>query len=552
MKVRTGERRRVQFELVPAFRSDDADDGAACWAEGIAVPWNQVVKADGLLESFERGAIDPAQIVWQQFYAEHAHLRGLLPVGLITDAEDRTEGLWYRARISDTTDGRDVATLLRDKVLRANSIGFTPTAYRDDDDTGGVIWTAATGDEVSVVARPAYKGAVITKVRSADNPTEGNHMDEEAVRAAIEAALGEIRTRSEEHARQIAVLLDGSAGGGRPGHAPVMSKFRSLAAAVKALAPAKGRSREITDDELAELHAAYEGGMETRAYTGATTGELGSTLKPAWIDRDIKVITENRRIFELFSSDRLPAEGMSVEFPKFGTKTGDAAAQAAEGDDLTYIEIDLTTDTANIGTYGAYSQLTRQTIERSSVAYLAKVLQIQRISYGKVSNAAVRGVLTGYAGTNTDTLPFADKGKAPAWEERVLQAAADFESNSVSGPPTAWVMGLTHFRQAALLTDTTGRPIFSVSGSPVNSVGDVDLTKLTLNIGGLRAFLDPGLTGNYSYIASREAITTLESGPFNLTDENIVNLSKAFSLYGYLAITKNDAKGITKINHPAA
>ncbi len=518
--------------------------------EGIGAPWGETIEFDGQLERFDRGCFDAASGVGAAFYGVHSHLTGGLPVGLVVASENRDEGQWFQVRISETPAGDELLTLIRDKVITGLSVGMRLISTRLDGDV--TVYTESELIELSGVPRPAYKTARVSAVRTEDRPApptpEGNTVDPEEL-ARLQAALTDLQTRSDEQQRQISVLTDR---GGTGGSQPVPAKYRSLGAVVKALAPAKGQARAISDEELSELHRAYDEAMETRAYTGATTTDLGSTLKPAWIERDVKVISENRRIFDLFASERLPAEGMSVEFPKFGTKTGDVAKQAAQGDDLTYIEIDLTTDTANVETFGAFSQLTRQAIERGSVPYLNKVLQVQRISYGKVTNSSVRTTLTGYTGTNTDTLPFADRGKAPAWEERVLQAAADFESNSITGPPSAWVMGLTQFKQAALLTDTTGRPIFSVSGQPVNSIGTTDLLNLRLNIGGLPAFLDPGLAGNYSYIASKEAITTLESGPFNLTDENIVNLSKAFSLYGYLAITKNDAKGITKINHPAA
>lgn len=518
--------------------------------EGIGAPWGETIEFAGQLERFERGCFDAASGVGAAFYGIHSHLTGGLPVGLVVASENRDEGQWFQVRISETPAGDELLTLLRDNVITGLSVCMRLISTRLDGDV--TVYTESELIELSGVPRPAYKTARVSAVRTEDRPApptpEGNTVDPQEL-ARLQAALAELRTRSDEQQRQISVLTDR---GGTGGSQPVPAKYRSLGAVVKALAPAKGQARTVADEELSELHRAYDEAMETRAYTGATTTELGSTLKPAWIERDIKLITENRRIFELFSSDRLPSEGMSVEYPKFNSKTGDVEKQAAEGEDLTYIEIDLTTASAGVETFGAYSQLTRQTIERASVPFLNKTLQVQKISYGKVTNTAVRTVLTGFAGTNTDTLPFADRGKAAAWEERVLQAASDFERNSVTGEPDVWIMGLTHFRQAALLTDSTGRPIFSVNGDSVNSIGSVDLRKLRLNIGGMPVFLDPGLTGTSSYIVSKDAITTLESGPFSLTDENIVNLSKAFSLYGYLAITKNDAKGITKINHPAA
>lgn len=536
--------------ITDADLSIRAEDNSAEWlVEGIAVPWGQVIRADGELEQFERGSADPDQIIGQAFYAEHSHIRGLLPVGSIIAAEDRAEGLWIRCRISQTDAGREVYTLLRDGVLRGLSVGFVPLKVRT---VNGVnVYTSTRISEVSTVARAAYSRATVTAVRSAGATTrEESSMTPEEVQSAIEDAVSELRTRSDEQARQLAVLADGAGHAG--GQAPVLDKFRSLGAFVKGLAPGKGKPRTVTDEEADELTRAYEEAMETRAYTGATTAELGTTLKPAWIDRDIKFITERRRIFEQFSSERLPSEGLSVEYPKFGSRTGDVDDQAVEGDDLDYLELVVTTATASVLTGGGYSQLTRKVIERSSVAYLNKVLQMHKISYARWSNLKLRNTLTGLAGTNADTVLFADKGKAGAWTDCVLQAASDFELNSTTGAPDLWIMGLTQFRQLVSIEDTTGRPVFVINGDGSNTVGNADLRNLRANVAGMPVWLDPGLTGTDSYICSREALTTMESGPFTLNDENIVNLSKAFSIYGYLTITANDAKGVTKVSHPAA
>jgi hypothetical protein len=48
------------------------------------------------------------------------------PIGRPTRLEEREDGLYIEARISDTTLGRDVLTLLRDQVLTELSIGFDP------------------------------------------------------------------------------------------------------------------------------------------------------------------------------------------------------------------------------------------------------------------------------------------------------------------------------------------------------------------------------------------------------------------------------------------
>lgn len=523
------------------------DDGEEWTVEGIAVPWGQTIDVAGRKERFERGAFGEFA-GGAPFYADHLHRFGHLPVGRVVASENRDAGQWVKIAISRTAAGADVRTLMQDGVLPGLSVGFKPLIDRQDQ--GVTVRSRATFGEVSATAFPAYSQAIVTDVRHRTDHRE-DPMTTTTTEATTSAEdLAELRSTIADMERQLAVLNDGDHPGGAPTSAA--TKYRSLGHFVKALAPAKGRGREVTDAEALELREAFDEAMEFRAYTGATTAELGTTSKATWIDRDVKLITERRRIFEQFSSERLPAEGMSVEYPKFGSKTGDVGKQVAEGDDLNYLELVITSDSAEVDTYGGWSQLTRQVIERASVAYLNKVLQVQKISYGKITNGALRTVLTGLAGTNTDTLALADVGDYEAWIDLVLQASSDFELNSTTGAPDLWIMGLTQFRQLIAVKGSDGRPLFVVNGDGSNTIGTVDVRAIRANVAGMPVWLDPGLTGDYSYMASRDAITTLESGPFALSDENIVNLSKAFSLYGYLAITANDPKGVTKINHATA
>src|SRR5690606_18579735 len=118
--------------------------------------------------------------------------------------------------------------------------------------------------------------------------------------------------------------------------------------------------------------------------TGADTTD--SVVRPAWIDRDVKLVELNRPIFNLFSSEALPEDGMTIEYPTFGTVTGGVGPQSAQGEDLPYLELAVSTSSTTVSTRGAYSLLTRQVIERSSIAYVNKVLRAQAISYARNTN----------------------------------------------------------------------------------------------------------------------------------------------------------------------
>jgi HK97 family phage prohead protease len=90
---------------------------------------------------------------------------GRLPIGkALTLREDRS-GLVGEFRVSKTGDGDEALELVRDGVLDAFSVGFTPIQQND---TGTLVErTEVKLSEVSLVAFPAYTDAVVSGVRAA-------------------------------------------------------------------------------------------------------------------------------------------------------------------------------------------------------------------------------------------------------------------------------------------------------------------------------------------------------------------------------------------------
>lgn len=367
-------------------------------------------------------------------------------------------------------------------------------------------------------------------------------MTPEQIAAAIETSsvVTELRQQHAEQARQLAVLqADGPGGAGGTAALP----YRSLAEFIKALADRNARPSSFDARGHAELL--------TRAYSGATTTDAHAD-GPAWIKRDVRLVAENRNVLELFSKEPLPAEGMAVSYPQFGSKSGEVGEQAAQGDDLPYLELRITDDSAPVRTYGGYSELSRQAIERAGVPYLAKVLRMQAISYAKQTNGVVRTALAaGAAAYNQLTMPAAPTATEAI--DAVLDGAQAVHANSLGLEAEVWLMTLAQFKSLAHITDSAGRPIFVLNGDGSNTIGNANITALRGSVAGFPFVVDLGMTGTYSYMVSSEALTVLEQpgAPFNLEDENIVNLTKQFSLYGYLALTKNDPKGVTRVTHAA-
>lgn len=487
---------------------------------GLAVPYGEVIDVGGYRERFERGdhAFEPDALL---FYG-HDHRSGGMPVGRVIASRDTDAGLEVRVQISKTSKGDEVYQLARDGVLKKFSIGFEPISHREED--GVVVRTASRAKEVSITPFPAYASASITQVREEDHhKEESTQMSDENINEDVV----EMRDTLAELERRIAVMAeerDENLAGNKV-------QFRTAGELLKALASGDEKARM-------ELRAADATPPATSVQAGADFDNGGN-----WINRPLRFVLERRRTINLFSKAPLPAAGNTVEYPKVGSTNGTVAKQNAEGDALAYMEVELTTGSATVGTYGGYSRLSRQAIERSDMAYLDAVLRYQAIQYAKATEAVVRAAMTGAAGTGTATLA---GDTVEGWLDLVIDGAAAIEDDSLGLQAEFMIVSRDVFKKIAHKTDSADRPVFALTGDNVNTAGRANLVKASANIAGLPVVVDPNLAANTCIMASSEALSTLESqgAPFRLNDESVVNLTKDFSLYGYLAVTLNDAKGL--------
>ena len=488
---------------------------------GLAVPYGQVTNVGDYKESFDRGAFGDIDNV-KLFYGHDT------PIGLVTKGEDLEDGFHIEARISNTPKGDEIYTLLKDGVLNKFSVGFVPVEDRMDEDV--VVRTKATLKEVSVVAFPAYEGASVLAVRedstkdsdgtAAENiKVKGdiNDMSENTFASANDVA--ELRTTVDEMERRMATL-------GTDANDNAAPQFRSGGDFIKALA----------DGDAAAQN-------EIRAYTGAVLAD--SHTSNDWKATLLNIVDKGRPVLNLFSRGPLGSQGNSVEYPKVSALTGDVAKQAAEGDNLAYLEVGITTATAPVETYGGYSELSRQAIERSDVSYLDAVLRFQAASYAKVTNAKVRSVMVG-ATAQTGTSFTLASATAADFLGAVVDGVAKIDANGqgaqadfilVSGDVYAKMTGVA----------STGFA-FDANNSNGQTIGSVNVRGIAGSLAGVPIVVDAGLAAKSFYVASSTAVTTWENSgaPLRLQDENIINLTKQFSLYGYLAVGVTNANGLVK------
>ena len=465
---------------------------------GIAVPYGQTTDLGwGTKERFEVGSAIPAgdaMLFWR-----HDE-----PIGKIIEHEQTDEGLVIRARISETPRGNEAYTLVRDGVISKFSVGFEPVEQRIEED-GTIVRTLANVREVSLVPMPAYDGATLTEVReSAPNTKEEETMTEIVVPDT--AGLDEVRESVEMLERQIATIQVAPS-------APVVDT-RSAGEVLKAIA--KGDENEI------------------RAYTGGTTAD--AIMMNGWVGDLTRLVESAAVMRNAFGAASLPSEGNFIEYGQLKTNTVDVDVQAAEGDDLVFGLVELETKTAPVKTYGGYSTLSRQEIERSSTNILDVTLRAQAIAAGKAINDAIRAAYVTNHGAQVTAGNAVAIGATPtyaSWVAAAIDAAIKFEALGLT--LDALIVDPTTFKSLTALEGADGRPVFLVTGSGSNNIGELSVPGLSGSLANIPVILDAGLTDEVAFV-NRQAIRFYGSPVVRLQDENIVNLSKDFSLYTYGAV----------------
>lgn len=272
-----------------------------------------------------------------------------------------------------------------------------------------------------------------------------------------------------------------------------------------------------------------------RAYTGGTSAD--AIVRPQWVGDLTRLVEEAAVLASLFQTGTLPPEGLTLEYGQLKADTTKVEEQVNEGDDLAYGKVVLETKSAPVKTFGGYTQLTRKEIERSSVNILDANLRALAIAAGKRRNAALRAFFaTAVAGqvTAANTVQVLDETKYISWVTAIVNAAEKYTDLGLA--LEALVVDKTKFLSLASLTATDGRPLMTVSGTGTNVIGSLNVKGISGELASVPIKLNPKQAAPGAAFINGSAIRAYNGPLVNLQDENVVNLSKDFSVYFYSAL----------------
>jgi HK97 family phage prohead protease len=520
---------------------DTNDTGDGMTLEGVAVPFNQRYA----LFSDYAEVIDPDCDFGTRKTVKVSREHGDL-IGKLTDMRSEADGLHVVAKLADTESGREAAELVREGVYDGFSIGFRPVENRVIDSDDGVTEVHRRKVdlfEVAVTGIPAYPAAEITSQRSqttttnneSEAPSMGNDNEQRDVNERLEAFGEELRGIKATVAAGIQTTAPAELGG----------EFRTAGDYLKAL----------SDERNADHAAAIDLMRQTRDQI--VTGDTGNTV--AWIANDLRLIEQRRKVTNILTRDTLPATGMSMEYNVVSEDTTAAAKQTAEGTALTFGKVKFGTKTADINTYGGYTTLSRQTIERSTTPMLNTALKALNNAYAKSTENAVRTYLYDIIKSQRDATDNPNNITAPAalnamtpdqWAGLILDAAEVMDDRNAAMTR----LGVSKDVALALIKlKDSGNRFMDISGKGGDTIGAFDLTGVVGDLMRVPVYLLPKApTGTAAFI-DPTAVTVWESGgPTQLSNTDPVNIVDNYSVYGYMAVAATFTDGLLPVKFAAA
>lgn len=520
---------------------DTNDTGDGMTLEGVAVPFNQRYA----LFSDYAEVIDPDCDFGTRKTVKVSREHGDL-IGKLTDMRSEADGLHVVAKLADTESGREAAELVREGVYDGFSIGFRPVENRVIDSDDGVTEVHRRKVdlfEVAVTGIPAYPAAEITSQRSqttttnneSEAPSMGNDNEQRDVNERLEAFGEELRGIKATVAAGIQTTAPAELGG----------EFRTAGDYLKAL----------SDERNAGHAAAIDLMRQTRDQI--VTGDTGNTV--AWITDDLRLIEQRRKVTNILTRDTLPATGMSMEYNVVSEDTTSVDKQTAEGAALTFGKVKFGTKTADINTYGGYTTLSRQVIDRSTTPMLNTALKALNNAYAKATENAVRTYLYDLIKSQRDAAENPNNITAPAalntmtpdqWAGLILDAAEVMDDRNAAMTR----LGVSKDVALALIKlKDSGNRFMDISGKGGDTIGAFDLTGVVGDLMRVPVYLLPKAPDGTAAFIDPTAVTVWESGgPTQLSNTDPVNIVDNYSVYGYMAVAATFTDGLLPVKFAAA
>lgn len=499
---------------------------------GIAVPYGvEATVSDGTVVRVLEGAL-PVDGKPPRLFMNHDSSSA---IGLVVSRESTPDGMLFTAKISDTVQGNEAMTLMKDGVLDSVSIGISPTSFSYDE-AGVMEIKAATWTELSVVAIPAFQGAQITEIAASihheDETTDNNEIQE----PTEETTMSEVTEVVAAVEASIPTPLFASAK--REPRLPSAAEF--LAAQ-----HAGGESAVQANRVWNEYRAYHKSPIEAAAGDEVLSNVGGIVPVPLLgpVFADINYIAP---VLTALGTRAMPGGGAGSTFTRpTWTTHPSVAEQTTELTAVSATTAVIAANTVTKKTFAGSANMSYQVIDFTDPAALEVVIRDLSGQYlDAIDNFAADATLAAATSAGVWDLSVADLLKSIYDAAVVTSAATNFLPTHIMVDPATWGLMMQ-------LADSTGRPIFGYTAGGLNGFNSLGSGAATTwggsNPLGLEIVVDKNFAAKTMVILNKNAMEIYRQDRGLLSVESPTTLGRSMSIFGYAASFKANANMIQKI-----
>jgi len=471
--------------------------------------------------TFEAGSIEIGDVSKIKLLSQHDMKK---PIGRMTAAETRADGIYATFKLSRSTSGNDALVMAQEGLVTGLSIGAEIISAKPSRD-GHTVVSAAKLKEVSLVTEPAFKSAQILEIAA-----------EEII--PVEETKTESETVVEETTPVEATPVEAAA-------------VEAARPTITAMAYSKPRFDFSAPKQLEMTIKASLGSDEAREYVraAADTTDNAGLIPTRQLTTVINGLANNTRsAIDAISTGVLPDAGMSFEIPKITTLP--TVAETAEAGTPSNTDQASSFVTVTVKKYAGQQQFSVELFDRSSPLFITELMNNMAAQYAAATDKAVYTALA--SGATADATTLTTYPTASELLGFVSRGAASVYTNT-QGFARNILANTSQWANLMTLNDS-GRPIY-MAAQPQNAGGVVRPDSIRGNVAGLDLYVSANVpTANDTdkddsmLIINPTAYTWYESPTYQLRADVIASGEILVAMYGYGAIATKIGAGAFGIN----
>jgi HK97 family phage prohead protease len=450
------------------------------------------------------------------------------PIGRMTAAETRADGVYATFKLSRSTGGNDALIMAQEGLVTGLSIGAEIIESKPSKD-GYTVVSLAKIKEVSLVTVPAFGSAEILKISAeAVSPVEENPTTESetavdtettpAVEAtpSVEAASVEAARPTVSASYFTAPRIDTNVTAGQYAKAQILA--------------ARG------DSDARDLIAALQ---------VATVAENTGMVPPVYLKDIIGIIDSSRPFIDSIERAALPAYGMKVFTPKLGNQA--IVGLTAEGAEYASQDTAVTFQEDNVVKFAGAGVLDEELVLRSDPSFLDLYLRELAASYAQKTDAYAAKIASEAAAGSTGTTIYKAIAAGISDAYGVMRSTPNHLLVATTG-------GEDGIDFAGLLgaEDGNDRPLFAAAVSQ-NAAGLITQGSTNGTVAGLNLVVDANYTGDnanakHALVYPTNAMRFHESGTLQVRSNIVANGQLEIGISGFVCVVNRYPAAFRKLN----